>query len=69
MARGKIEEVYSGRVELDVEAILNTLKNRSFVDIVIAGVDNTYGFGPALLSCSDGRPEDSLAASASITMF
>jgi hypothetical protein len=56
------------RVEVDVEAVLDTFEDCEFVDVVVAGVDYACGFRPALLGCSDGGPEDSFAASSCIAI-
>lgn len=55
------------RIEVDVEASLDTLEDCSLVDIVVAGVDNAGGLGPALLRCSNGSPKDPFASTASVT--
>ena len=67
MACREIEEVHCRWVKVDVEACLDTLEDCSFVDIVVAGIDNTGSLGPALLCGSNSRPQDSFAAAASIT--
>jgi hypothetical protein len=43
-------------VEVDVEAILDTLEDLFLGDFVIARVDNANGFRPAFLSCADRCP-------------
>jgi hypothetical protein len=47
---------------------LNAGEHGAFGDAVVAGVDDAFGFGPALLGRADGRPEDSLAAAAGVTV-
>lgn len=70
MAGGEVEEVDCRGMEADVESVLDTSEYLSFVDIVIASVDNASRLGPAFLVRSDGRPEDSLSAAACIaTIF
>jgi len=54
------------RVQLDVEAVLDTLKYGSFIDIVVTGIDYTGSLWPAFLVCSNGCPEDSFAAASRI---
>jgi len=54
------------RVEVDVEAVLDTLEDCGLVDVVVARVDYTECFRPALLGRPNGCPEDSLAASSCV---
>lgn len=68
MAGRKVEEVDRWRVEVNVEASLDTLEDSSLVDIVVAGVDDAGSLRPALLGGSNSCPEDSLAAAACITV-
>lgn len=66
MARRKVEEVDVGRVELDIEAILDSLEDRSLVDVVVASVDDADSSGPAFLGRTDSCPKDPFASSTSV---
>jgi hypothetical protein len=56
VTRGRENEVNRGRVEVDVEAIFDTLEDLLLGDFVIACVDNTGGFRPAFLDRADRCP-------------
>lgn len=66
VARGEVEEVDGWRMQLDVEAISDPFEDGSLVDVVVARVDDADSLRPALLCGSDGCPENSLAATASV---
>lgn len=53
-------------MEVDIKSIFDALEDCSLVDIVVASVYDANGFGPAFLCCTDGCPEDSFAAAASV---
>lgn len=67
MARCKVEEVNRWRVEMDVEAILDTLEDRRLVNIVVASVYYTNSFRPALLCRTNCCPKNSFTAAAGVT--
>lgn len=69
MASCEIEEVNRWRVQVDVEAVLDTLKDCSLVDIVVAGIDDAGSFRPTLLCCTNRCPENSFAAAASVATY
>jgi hypothetical protein len=56
VAGREIEEVDGGRMELDVEAVLDTLEDCNLIDIMIARIDYADSFRPALLCCSNRGP-------------
>ena len=66
MASGEVDEVDGGRMQVDVEAVFDAPEDGVFVDVVVAGVDDAEGAGPAFLGCADGGPEDALPASTGV---
>jgi hypothetical protein len=67
VARREVEEVDCRWVEVDVEAVFDTLENCGLVDIVVARVYYADSFWPALLCRTDRCPEDSFTTAASVT--
>jgi hypothetical protein len=51
----------------EIDAYFDSSKNRSFVNIVIAGIDNAFGVWPPFLCCSDCCPKDSFSPTTSVT--
>lgn len=51
-----------------METVLDVLQDLRFVDVVVASIDDTNGFGPALLGSSDSFPEYSFASAARIAL-
>ena len=68
MACREVEEVDRGRVEMNVEAVLDTLEDCGLVDIVVTGIDDASSFGVALLCRTNRCPQDSFTAAASIAV-
>jgi hypothetical protein len=50
------DEVDGRRVEVDVEAVLDTLDDLFFGDLMVARVNDADSFRPAFLGCADCCP-------------
>ena len=53
-------------MEVDVEALIDSLEDVVFERVVVAGIDGADSVRPALLGSFDCSPEDALTATASI---
>ena len=56
MACSQEDEVDGRWVEVDVEAIFDTLYDVFFGDLVVARIDDAGSFRPAFLGCADCCP-------------
>jgi hypothetical protein len=66
LASTEVEEGETRSVERNVEAVLDVGDDGVLVDVVVTRVDYAESFRVSFLSCADGSPENSFAASSCI---
>lgn len=62
----EVDKVNRGRMEVDVEAVFDPPEDCVFVYVMVAGIHDAEGAGPAFLSCADSGPKDSFSTSAGV---